>query len=1112
MHNTGRHTSPAPGRGSISPSSGKRRRAVFGAPPNTYVEHCMILNANDIKDKVTMAEVCAHLGHPVNRKGRCTCPVHNGSKPNFRARGRYGTCFSDCGGISYDHVELLQQLRGYTYPEAIEELARIGGLTVERSESRSADEIARFHEEAQHRGRLLDNLQSAIHLYPRPKLQEDPIEIEGRKLSVETVRAFDLMISPPGNFLFNASEMGRADVDMLLELGLLGKVTKDGRDRIYDAFQDRVLFPIHDHHGKLVGLGGRVTSTNQSRAKYVNSKESEIFDKSSLLYGLAQNRKAITASGAVLVEGYWDVLTCYDRGIRRCVASMGTAVTVQQARLLARYTDKVTLLMDGDEAGRKSQHAAAELFIAEGFDVTIVQLAEGEDPDSYLREDEGNARVLVQRIQDARSGLEELFDYYLTSSDVDRDTGLQGIAEILSSITHDYKKMQCEEWLEEHLEKKEYKLLQARVTNVQLRKEEEASRPRYSPEEYAQIIAYQIYERKNRIYATSSPDVPGLPISNFTIRPVMMVLGRSESNCLVELRNSRGDRATVEISTDNMTELGPFKKVVLSKGNFLFDESTKPFHFVRMQRWLFDNIRHCYPLTTLGWNERGQFYAWANGLTLPDGTFKPVDEYGIVEQEEYKYFLPAFSSVHVNNPGDDSGNGYENMRGFAFDRDGQAPTLREWSELFVRVHGSNGIVGVAFYLACLYRSNIFRIFDVFPLLNLFGPPGLGKSFMAISLAAMFGEPRKPFNLHEGTEVGLFRRIAQKRDAIEVLEEFNNMIHPKRFQALKNFYDGSGREKGQKTTDNRTTTTRVETGIVMVGQQQPTQDAAMFSRVISLNFGPREFTAEQTADARRLKAIEGTGVLSRISAGLLRHRELVRQQFLTTYDEMVARLRNEVPAKAPRNIAPRLVKNNAILLATFRLVSEVEELAITFEDLYQVIVRTMVGQLYSIAQEDDLAGWWDQIEFAIAKNDLRYEHEIDVVYESVLDTKSAGDDGLKEQHYNFGEAGCKVLYLHMNVAYQVYSQNLRRTGRDNGMPRSSIQHYLRGSEAYLGEKTRRIGGKTKRVYCFNMERLPFDLELTEDRDRFRPSMPGEGDEPRNSSSGKSSAQADKDLPY
>ena len=144
-----------------------------------------------------MAQVAASLGL-TQTKGRTTCPVHQGKNKNFKMRGRFGTCFSQCGGKSWDTVELLQELRSYTYPEALNELARIGGVDVERTERQTPEEIARFQEVQRHKASLADNLKLALDLYPRPAvLAGDKYDFEGRTLGQETIDAFDLMISPP---------------------------------------------------------------------------------------------------------------------------------------------------------------------------------------------------------------------------------------------------------------------------------------------------------------------------------------------------------------------------------------------------------------------------------------------------------------------------------------------------------------------------------------------------------------------------------------------------------------------------------------------------------------------------------------------------------------------------------------------------------------------------------------------------------------------------------------------------------------------------------------------------------------------------------------------------
>lgn len=1036
----------------------------------------MITNADRIKEAVSMAQLCASLGQKVSKK-RCPCPVHKGKKNNFKVNGRYGVCFSQCGGKSWDTVELLMELRNCTYPEALQELARIGGITVERTEKQTPEEIARYQEAQRYKSSLADNLKLALDLYPRPECNDDEVlDIEGRTLKGGTLKSFDIFISPPTSLVLRGAQVGKADEELLIEMGILRK-SKEGRT--YDPFSNRILFPIHDHHGKLVGLTGRVTETNQSKAKYSNTSESPIFHKREILYGLKQNAKNIAQYGAVLVEGNMDVVTMYDHHLRCAVAAMGTAVTEEQLKLLRRYTNKLVVLMDADEAGKKSAISSATLALALDFDVRIAYLPVGEDPDSFLRESgrKDAAAQLKNIIDRAGSAYEQLIEHHLDC--FDEDEGLQRIAEIIAGIQHDYLKMRCDDYLENALGKsdKRLKLIQGRVAAIIRKKKEEDEKPKYSKKEAEQIEKFMLFERGNRLHVASRVDGQSLPLTNFTIRPVMQVIGSQESRVLMELKNLKGQCATIEINTDSMTEIGPFKKEVMRRGHFVFDEAAKTYHFARVINYVFDRLPVCHPLTVLGWNENQKFYAWANGLSLPDGEFKPIDDYGIVKHGEHMFFLPAFSSVHVNNPGDDTSNGYENMRGFVLDTKLNCPTIKEWSGLFRKVHGDNGMIGVAWYLSCIYRSYIFEQFGCFVMLNHFGQPGSGKSFMAHSLTAMFGESRNPFNLHDGTDVGLFRRMAQTKDAVVFLDEFNNQIMPKRFQAIKNFYDGAGREKGQKTHDNRTTTTPVTSGVILVGQQQPTQDPALFSRVISLDFEVKALTEAEVSNARKLKEIEGTACLSQITAKLITHRETLKQRYLATYDEIVIALGACIPKGVPRNVVARLTKNNAMVLAAFKIISELEDFAFTYDELFEYASKVMVKQLVSIGQEDDLATWWEMVNYAIRKGLLMHDNDLEVSHTSAIKLTVSGPSGKEEQTFSWGGEEKKLLYLHVGTAYREYSRLLRQEGKDNGMPKTSIQHYLKGSESFLGEGAKKIGGRSKRVYVFDVARLPFDIELS-----------------------------------
>ncbi|PLX01460.1 MAG: DNA primase, partial [Marinilabiliales bacterium] len=159
------------------------------------------------------------------------------------------------------------------------------------------------------------------------------------------------------------------------------------KDRYYDRFNGRVIFPIHSISGQVIGFGGRILKTDAKAAKYLNSPESEIYHKSKVLYGLYfAKKKIIQQDKCYLVEGYTDVISLYQSGIENVVASSGTSLTVEQIRLIKRFTKNITILYDGDEAGIKASLRGIDLILEEGMNVKILLFPEGEDPDSFSKQ------------------------------------------------------------------------------------------------------------------------------------------------------------------------------------------------------------------------------------------------------------------------------------------------------------------------------------------------------------------------------------------------------------------------------------------------------------------------------------------------------------------------------------------------------------------------------------------------------------------------------------------------------------------------------------------------------------------------------------------------------
>ncbi|MBK7639902.1 MAG: toprim domain-containing protein [Bacteroidetes bacterium] len=199
----------------------------------------------------------------------------------------------------------------------------------------------------------------------------------------ETIQSWKLGYTPTGSNHFFRSRFGAGYTHEVLKLaGLAGE--KDGK--WYDFFRERVMFPIHNVSGKVAGFGGRIMNANSKVGKYINTPETEVYNKSKILFGLFQSKAQIRKLDvAYLVEGYTDVISLHQAGITNVVASSGTSLTVDQVKLIKRFTENVVIIYDGDSAGIKAALRGLDLVIEEGLNVKLVLLPDGDDPDSMIR-------------------------------------------------------------------------------------------------------------------------------------------------------------------------------------------------------------------------------------------------------------------------------------------------------------------------------------------------------------------------------------------------------------------------------------------------------------------------------------------------------------------------------------------------------------------------------------------------------------------------------------------------------------------------------------------------------------------------------------------------------
>ena len=347
----------------------------------------------------------------LKRKGQnlwACCPFHNEKSPSFSvnpAKSLY-KCFGcgKAGGV----VQFVMDVEGTSYVEALKYLAKKYAITVQEEEKTPQEQLAQNERDSQfivsnwakdRYHRLLQNTEEGMSI-GYGYLKE-------RGLNLATIQTFELGYSlDQWEDLLKSATAAGYELKYLEKTGLVIKREDDqGHDtgRRYDRFRGRVMFPIHNISGRVVGFGARTLKRDDKMAKYLNSPESEIYHKSDVLYGLFQARQAIrTQEMCYLVEGYLDVLSLYQGGIKNVVASSGTSLTEGQIRLIKRYADNVTVLYDGDAAGIKASLRGTDLLLEGGLNVRVVLFPDGNDPDSYIRKvgDQQFAEYIEKQSQD----------------------------------------------------------------------------------------------------------------------------------------------------------------------------------------------------------------------------------------------------------------------------------------------------------------------------------------------------------------------------------------------------------------------------------------------------------------------------------------------------------------------------------------------------------------------------------------------------------------------------------------------------------------------------------------------------------------------------------------
>jgi len=333
-----------------------------------------IKEENDIVDIVSEVVTLKKTGK--NYLGRC--PFHNEKTPSFTVSSekQIYKCFG-CGEAG-NVISFVMKTRNMAFPEAVKLLGEKVGIVVDDADSpgKSSATNEKFK-------RMYDiNVQAARYFYTNLKRFKAPYEyLKGRGITDETIKKFGIGFSLDNwqGIRSYLKQRGFSEEE-ILELGL---TTKNEKGNIYDRFRNRIIFPVFNVSGRVIGFGGRVL--DDSKPKYLNSPETPIFHKGTNLYGLNLAIKNNPARTVIMVEGYMDVISLSQQGVTNVVATLGTALTEGQCKLLKRYIDTVIVSFDSDIAGQNATIRGLEILQKSGFDLKILQIPSGKDPDEFIR-------------------------------------------------------------------------------------------------------------------------------------------------------------------------------------------------------------------------------------------------------------------------------------------------------------------------------------------------------------------------------------------------------------------------------------------------------------------------------------------------------------------------------------------------------------------------------------------------------------------------------------------------------------------------------------------------------------------------------------------------------
>jgi DNA primase catalytic core len=980
-------------------------------------------------DKILELDIVNVIGKYITLKKKgvnyqACCPLHGEKTPSFSVSSVKGIfkCFG-CGKGG-NLITFVMENEKLSFPEAVKKIASDHHISI--TEKEPTEEERRVEDQ---REKLLIANEIASKYFIENLYEPsnaNAFEYALNRFKKETLEAFGIGFAiDDWHGLQNHAHKNNLKDEVLLGAGLISK----SKEKTFDFFKGRLMFPIHNRYGRIIAFSGRSLTDSKETPKYINTPETLCYHKSNALYGVHLAFKAIrTKDSANLVEGNTDVMRLHDIEIDNTIGTCGTALTLEHIEQIKRLTQNVTIIFDGDRPGEKATIRAGKLLIDAQLNCFVIRLPMGEektDPDKYF--------VTTKVFEEyEKLNKKSFIIWYANILNEKYGTEPEGRSKFISEVAELIAKLPNEVIRDSYVEniakkfkikEKQLKQAVAKLNKIEGEEEKESNIPEYIL--LTDYEKYGFYEDRNCYYFKGKFGFPA-QASNFVLHPLFHIESVLNAKRIFEIVNEFGYTRVIELLQRDLISLGAFKVRVESLGNFVWLGQESDLN--RLKSYIYEKTQTCTEIVQLGWQPKSGFFAWGNGIF--NGEFNPINELGIVTHNEKNYYIPAYSSIYKNED-----NLFVSERKFV--HIAGKVSIHDYVKQLMIVYDNNALVGFSFFIATLFRDWLVRKFSFFPIVNLFGPKGAGKTEMALSLLQLFGKLPKGPNINSTSKPALADHVSQFHNALCHIDEYKNNIEFEKIEFLKGIWDGTGRTRMNMEKDKKKETTAVDIGLMLTGQEMPTADIALFSRLVFLTFTQIEFSEEEKEELEKLKAIERQG-LTHITEYILN----LRQYFIDNFDSSYTRVSEDLIKELGQVIIEdRIYKNWCIIATAFATLEIHLKLPIQYKDTIKIFAALLLQQNRETKKSNEISTFWNMVEYLL--RDGLIEEEIDFRIDCIHILKT------DKAEFEWNEPR-EVLYLNHARIIPLYRKH-GQLMKENVLPVKTLEYYLINDKRFLGRK-------------------------------------------------------------